>query len=196
KHPDADRRGIISDALHGLCYLHELYILHGDLKGTNILIKDDGVACLADLGLSRTSHEPTTNSLRGSGSTQYMSPEILLTEDARGVQRIPVKTLESDIFAFGLVIREVLGDERPYAEVRNTAYIIRLIAGGYTLPRPDNPVARQWLCDKMWEIVQLATHKDPEARPVAAELEKQFHSVPLSGRHTPRRRLSETENMK
>ncbi|KAG8678359.1 hypothetical protein FRC08_017840, partial [Ceratobasidium sp. 394] len=76
KNPEANRRNIVSDALRGLCYLHELYILHGDLKGTNILIKDDGTACLADLGLSRTSHEPTTNSLRGNGSTQYMSPEI------------------------------------------------------------------------------------------------------------------------
>lgn len=36
-----------------------------------------------------------------------MSPEILLTEDAKGIQKIPVKTFESDIFAFGLVIREV-----------------------------------------------------------------------------------------
>lgn len=36
-----------------------------------------------------------------------MSPEILLTEDAKGVQKVPVKTFESDVFAFGLVIREV-----------------------------------------------------------------------------------------
>jgi hypothetical protein len=36
-----------------------------------------------------------------------MSPEILLTEDALGIEKSPVKTLESDVFAFGLVIREV-----------------------------------------------------------------------------------------
>ncbi|KAG8709399.1 hypothetical protein FRC08_018364 [Ceratobasidium sp. 394] len=125
-----------------------------------------------------------------------MSPEILLTDDARDTPRIPVKTLESDIFAFGLVIREILGDERPYAEVRNTAHIIRLIANGHTLPRPDNAVARQWFCDRMWDIVQTATNKDPAARPVAAELEKQFHSVPPRGRHSPRRKTSEPENPK
>jgi hypothetical protein len=45
--------------------------------------------------------------MRGNGSIRYMSPEILLTDDESGARRIPVKTLESDIFAFGLVIREV-----------------------------------------------------------------------------------------
>ncbi|QRW12775.1 Tyrosine kinase catalytic domain protein [Ceratobasidium sp. AG-Ba] len=194
KHPDANRKNIVSDALHGLCYLHELYILHGDLKGTNILIKDDGTACLADMGLSRTSHEPTTNSLRGSGSTQYMSPEILMTDEANGIQKVPIKTMESDIFAFGLVIREILGDERPYAEVQNPARVIRLIVDGYTLPRPNNPIAKQWLCDRMWEIVQAATNKDPTARPVAADLEKQFQSVPLKERCSPKRKTSSPGN--
>ncbi|KAG8746041.1 hypothetical protein FRC10_006380 [Ceratobasidium sp. 414] len=107
KNPDANRRSIVSGALHGLCYLHDLKILHGDLKGTNILIKDDLTACLSDLGLARSSTEVTITNLRGNGSTRYMSPEILLTDDAQGIQKTPVKTLESDIFAFGLVIREV-----------------------------------------------------------------------------------------
>ncbi|KAH7334705.1 kinase-like domain-containing protein [Rhizoctonia solani] len=33
KYPGANRREIVSDALKGLCYLHGLGILHGDLKG-------------------------------------------------------------------------------------------------------------------------------------------------------------------
>ncbi|KAG9124712.1 hypothetical protein FRC07_010535 [Ceratobasidium sp. 392] len=182
KNPDANRRNIVSDALHGLCYLHGLKILHGDLKGTNILIKDDLTACLSDLGLARSSNEVTTTSLRGNGSTRYMSPEILLTDDAHGVQNTPVKTLESDVYAFGLVIRELLSDEIPYANINNIAHLVRIIASGHAPSRPENCVSQQWLCDKMWEVVQKAIHQDPAARPTAAELERQINFIPLETR--------------
>ncbi|CAE6388291.1 unnamed protein product [Rhizoctonia solani] len=158
KYPDANRRDIVSDALKGLCYLHGLRILHGDLKGANILIKDDCTACLSDLGLARASHEATTTSMRGNGSIRYMSPEILLTNDESGARRVPVKTLESDIFAFGLVIREILGNEVPYSEIQSIPHIIRLIASGSRPSRPKNAIAGEWLCDKIWNIVESRCH--------------------------------------
>ncbi|KAJ1306011.1 hypothetical protein OPQ81_010726 [Rhizoctonia solani] len=191
KYPDANRRDIVSDALNGLCYLHGLGILHGDLKGANILIKDDCTACLSDLGLARACHEATTASMRGNGSIRYMSPEILLTNDESDVCTIPVKTLESDIFAFGLVIRELLGDEIPYAEIHSIPHIIRLIASGSRPSRPKNPVANEWLCDKIWEIVEASLANNPKRRPAAFEISQRLSYVPATNRHTPRRRVSE-----
>ncbi|KAG8753204.1 hypothetical protein FRC12_011650 [Ceratobasidium sp. 428] len=108
-----------------------------------------------------------------------MSPEILLTDDAQGIQKTPVKTLESDIFAFGLVIRELLSDELPYANTNNIAHLVRIIASGYPLSRPDTCVAHQWLCNNMWEVIQKATHQDPKARPTATDLERQISAIPL-----------------
>ncbi|QRW25313.1 mitogen activated protein kinase [Rhizoctonia solani] len=169
KCPDANRRDIVSDALKGLCYLHELGILHGDLKGANILIKEDCTACLSDLGLARASHEATiTRTLR-----------------------IPIKTMESDIFAFGLVIRELLGNEIPYSEIQSIPHIIRLIASGSRPSRPKNLIASEWLCDKMWEIVEAALAGNPELRPTACELSQHLSRIPMATRHAPRRRVSE-----
>ncbi|KAL5638310.1 hypothetical protein ACGC1H_005108 [Rhizoctonia solani] len=191
KCPDANRRDIVSDALNGLCYLHGLGILHGDLKGANILIKDDCTACLSDLGLARACHEATTTNMRGNGSTRYMSPEILLTDDEAGACKIPIKTLESDIFAFGLVIRELLGNEIPYAEIQSIPHVIRLIASGSRPSRPKNAIANEWLCDKIWEIVEATLANNPKLRPTAPEVSQRFSSVPIVNRHTPRRRVSE-----
>ncbi|KAF8608237.1 kinase-like protein [Ceratobasidium sp. AG-I] len=195
RNPDANRREIVTDALRGLCYLHEMHVLHGDLKGANILIKDDGTACLADLGLARASSEATTTSLRGNGSIRYMSPEILLTEDAKGIQKTPVKTFESDVFAFGLVIRELLSDELPYADISSMAHIIRLIASGHCPSRPKSPVAQQWLCDRMWDIIQATMQSDPKSRPPAVEVEHRIKCVPSNGRHSPRRRISGPDSL-
>ncbi|CAE6470932.1 unnamed protein product [Rhizoctonia solani] len=179
KYPDANRRDIVSDALNGLCYLHSLGILHGDLKGANILIKDDYTACLSDLGLARVCHEATATSIRGSGSIRYMSPEILLTSDESSACQIPVKTLESDIFAFGLVIRELLGNEIPYAEMQSIPHIIRLIASGSRPLRPKNAVADEWLCDRMWEIVEATLSNNPKLRPTASEVSHRFSYIPV-----------------
>ncbi|CUA66988.1 hypothetical protein RSOLAG22IIIB_02899 [Rhizoctonia solani] len=191
KFPDANRRDIVSDALNGLCYLHGQGILHGDLKGANILIKDDCTACLSDLGLARACHDATTTSMRGSGSIRYMSPEILLMDDESGACKIPIKTLESDIFAFGLVIRELLGDEIPYAEIQSNALIMQLIANGSRPSRPKNTIASEWLCDKMWGIVEATLAGNPKLRPAASEVLQRFSSVPIVNRHAPRRRVSE-----
>ncbi|CAE6412363.1 unnamed protein product [Rhizoctonia solani] len=187
KFPDANRRDIVSDALNGLCYLHGQGILHGDLKGANILIKDDCTACLSDLGLARACHDATTTSMRGSGSIRYMSPEILLMDDESGACKIPIKTLESDIFAFGLL----LGDEIPYAEIQSNALIMQLIANGSRPSRPKNTIANEWLCDKMWGIVEATLAGNPKLRPAASEVLQRFSSVPIVNRHAPRRRVSE-----
>ncbi|KAF9644320.1 kinase-like protein, partial [Thelephora ganbajun] len=52
KHPDADRLGLLSDIARGLCHLHSCNVIHGDLKGRNVLVDNSGQACIADFGLA------------------------------------------------------------------------------------------------------------------------------------------------
>jgi serine/threonine protein kinase len=48
-------------SIAGLFYLHEQKIIHGDLRGTNILISDDRRAKIADFGLSKAWEEVCRN---------------------------------------------------------------------------------------------------------------------------------------
>lgn len=43
---------IIRDTLSALAYLHDLHIIHRDIKGTNILLTKRGEVKLADFGIS------------------------------------------------------------------------------------------------------------------------------------------------
>ncbi|KAF8183873.1 kinase-like domain-containing protein [Mycena galopus ATCC 62051] len=95
-------RGNVDKLLHqvaqGLNYLHSCNIVHGDLRGANILINDDWSACLADFGLSVFSNATTsmhTTSTRA-GSLYWMAPE-LIDPDRFGCKF--ARTKSSDIYA-------------------------------------------------------------------------------------------------
>ncbi|KLO11000.1 kinase-like protein, partial [Schizopora paradoxa] len=84
----------------GLCYLHfEKSIVHSDLKGSNILVSDDGRPLLADFGLSIS---PVSVSLAATaghgekGSTRWMAKELFLKGACH--------SQETDLWAFGMVI--------------------------------------------------------------------------------------------
>ena len=44
---------MLSEVAAGLAYLHDNQIVHGDLRGANVLIAEDGTAKLSDFGLSK-----------------------------------------------------------------------------------------------------------------------------------------------
>ncbi|KAG8717305.1 hypothetical protein FRC09_014477 [Ceratobasidium sp. 395] len=50
KNPSADRLELCRQVASGLAYLHECEMIHGDLKGANVLVSRTGVAKLADFG--------------------------------------------------------------------------------------------------------------------------------------------------
>ncbi|KAJ7185295.1 kinase-like domain-containing protein, partial [Mycena filopes] len=96
----------------GLRYLHAHNIIHGDLRGTNILITADWKACLADFGLSTLSDITASTTTTCRGSSYWMAPE-LLDPDSFGLKF--ARTRATDVYAFGCVcvervVRVVRGD--------------------------------------------------------------------------------------
>lgn len=55
--PAKDRFGILIDVASGLEYLHQNHIMHGNLRGANVLIDANGRALISDTGLSMSINE-------------------------------------------------------------------------------------------------------------------------------------------
>ncbi|KDQ16034.1 hypothetical protein BOTBODRAFT_97408, partial [Botryobasidium botryosum FD-172 SS1] len=81
--PDADRVCLLAQVADGLEYLHNLEpepVIHGDLRGPNILISPSGDARIADFGLSELKadiYDSCSTSFITAGNSRWQAPEIL-----------------------------------------------------------------------------------------------------------------------
>jgi len=155
---------IIRQMANGLAALHQQGIIHRDLKPSNIMLvrRKDGTqrAVLMDFGLARTeTHDTEVFESRSdfrAGAPYFMAPEIL---------RDSKPSIASDIYAFGLVIDEMVTRTRAFAGTSLQAlYFAKL------WEEPLNPVDRAPDLREHWGLTILkCLDRDPAMR---------FESVP------------------
>lgn len=81
-----------------LAYLHKEGVVHGDVKGANMLVSRDVKILLCDFGLAKIVGSATSTARSGMGTFLWQAPELL--------EGGP-KTFESDVYAFGITIYQV-----------------------------------------------------------------------------------------
>ncbi|KAK7000664.1 kinase-like domain-containing protein, partial [Favolaschia claudopus] len=148
----------------GLHYLHSMNIVHGDLKGVNILVTDDAHACLSDFGLATTIQDgdpqiTSTAMVSGSnhaGSLRWTAPELLVPEQF-GCEKY-VKSRASDVYAFAFVCIELETGKVPFADVTEIQAMFNTIRG----IRPGQP---ETMAETMYELVTEAWAQDFCDRP-------------------------------
>ncbi|KAE9399945.1 kinase-like protein, partial [Gymnopus androsaceus JB14] len=156
-HPEADKMEIL-DILKGLEYLHTRNppVVHGDLKGGNILMSDLGQCRLADFGLAAMMStlqtlSSSTDSTRG--SIRWMAPELF---DYKTNSRPSTST---DMYSLGCTIFEIITGAPPFSEVKpDIAVTVQIMSGS----RPLRPA--EGFSDGLWGIVRKC-YAVPEYRP-------------------------------
>ncbi|KDQ07615.1 hypothetical protein BOTBODRAFT_119839 [Botryobasidium botryosum FD-172 SS1] len=183
RNPNADVVDLLMQAAQGLQYLHTQNppVVHGDLKGARsgpfhliLLTLTRCEACIADFGLSEVleqvaaveTAEDSGNSTawQVAGHPRWQSPELLRAVSAEEARR----TTQSDIFAFGRVIIELLTGDLPFAEIANNIAVVAMVISGTLPERPkDAGVIARGLDDRMWGLVKECCETRPDKRPSA-----------------------------
>jgi len=154
KNEDVPLNSWVVDITKGLQYLHNESLVHGDLRGANILIDDNLTANLSDFGLSlfADTSSASVGSLVG-GAARWMAPEIM-----KGSR----PTFAGDIYSFGCVCLELHTGKPPFSEVANETQVVVKVLGGY---RPQKPLAGFPMRPGLWGIMTYCWMDDPNERP-------------------------------
>lgn len=158
---DDDIWHYIHDVAAGLNYLHHCNppIIHQDIKPANVLIDDSGNYAITDFGISAkrvkqyASQSVDDDYEEQSGTFAYMAPERFLEGN--------IPSAESDIWAFGATLYELLTGRVPFGE-----------DGG--LVQPDGKVSLPFkgikISNDIKQLICTCLSKNPSERPTAEQL--------------------------
>lgn len=133
----------------GLQYLHELNIIHNDLKCDNFLIGSDGKAKVTDFGLSCIPNSAEVKiDIKVQGAQQWKSPEHL-----RGER--PTKA--SDVYTLGMCVLEAVTGEAPWGTAADVTVRFHVRKGRLPL-RPAT------ISDDQWDLIEMLCASDPSYR--------------------------------
>jgi len=177
---------IVSGIAEALAYAHSKGIIHRDLKPGNVLLCQDGRACLADFGLARTVFNDSVLDVRQNqsvGTPAYMSPAVAAGE---------AEDTRCDIYSLGAMLYEMLTGRPPYVGRAPEMIIKQILAGPPEPITKLNPKAPPGLVT-IAEGCMAREHRDRYAsmNDVVADLRRVAEGSSPVGPHggTRRRRL-------
>nr|XP_043636686.1 probable receptor-like protein kinase At1g80640 [Erigeron canadensis] len=175
------RMKIALDIARGLEYLHERCtppVIHRDLKSSNILLGSNFNAKLSDFGLAITGGIHGKNNIKLSGTLGYVAPEYLLDGKL---------TDKSDVYAFGVVLLELLIGRKPVEKMSPSQYqsivtwAMPQLTDRSKLPNMVDPVIRDTMDLKhLYQVAAVAVlcvQPEPSYRPLITDVLHSF--IPL-----------------
>ncbi|XP_056410707.1 serine/threonine-protein kinase B-raf isoform X2 [Hyla sarda] len=175
---------IARQTAQGMDYLHAKSIIHRDLKSNNIFLHEDLTVKIGDFGLatvkSRWSGSHQFEQL--SGSILWMAPEVIRMQDKNPY------SFQSDVYAFGIVLYELMTGQLPYQNINNRDQIIFMVGRGYL--SPDLSKVRSNCPKAMKRLMADCLKKKRDERPLFPQI---LASIELLARSLPKIHRSASE---
>ncbi|QRW12040.1 Tyrosine-protein kinase [Ceratobasidium sp. AG-Ba] len=185
ENPGVNRLGLCEGICAGLAYLHEHDVIHGDLRGANVLISPKGTPRLIDFGLATVvgGIPAFSESSSMAGTVRWMAPELQVENHGT--------TRASDIFALGMTMLEMYTGAPPFSSIRNDLAVLlkyqrgerpsrpdishnKFDVGSYDSDDPKSSAICVSISDLMWDLIQNCWDQHPDNRPTAKNVLRQI----------------------
>ncbi|KAJ6545039.1 kinase-like protein [Mycena vulgaris] len=157
-------KSFTSQVLHGLVYLHDRGIIHGELKSSNILVDHTGICKIEGLGCSDT--EIRDNSQAVPRAIFWTAPEIIKTQ-------YKAYTAMADIWSVGCITLEMCTGKRPWYGVEAVAVMFKL----YHQTLRPYPPADLGVTPGAEDFMEKCLALNPKERMTAVELRQHSYLV-------------------
>ncbi|KAJ7636516.1 hypothetical protein FB45DRAFT_906753 [Roridomyces roridus] len=165
---DINRLNLVLDIALGLQHLHSWKLVHGDLKGINVLVTRSGRAVLAEFGLSSVTDSKilllSTSTVKTGGTMRWQAPELL---------RGDPNSFASDVYAFSCVCYEVFTGNLPFYELYNDAAVM------FRIMNDERPSRSPAILDSIWDLMLDCWKTKPEARPLIDKIVFRLRDRPI-----------------
>ena len=132
------------------------------------MVNNNGRAVLADFGSVNFASDHLTLQLSyaAAGTVRWMSPELLDPQRYGISEARPTK--ESDCYALGMVVYEILSGSTPFFMDNSFATLRRVLEG----ERPERPWgdAGKLFTDSIWNVVRCCWKDQPKERASARDV--------------------------
>ncbi|CUA73310.1 hypothetical protein RSOLAG22IIIB_05258 [Rhizoctonia solani] len=163
--PQVDRCNLCAQIASGLVYMHDLGLVHGDIKGNNVVVSEDGIAKITDFGSSTMAREFTiafTETQSVHYSIRWAAPELFESKPACD---------RTDVYAYAKTVLEALTGDLPHKGLTDFA-VMRSV--GVEGKLPDRPLEyippRSEKGDELWSLLSHCWNSDPARRPSIFEV--------------------------
>lgn len=136
---------------------HSRGIIHRDIKPQNIILKADGSLKILDFGIATAKGSvQLTQANNVMGSVHYLAPELARGEPA---------SFQSDIYALGIVLYEMLSGDVPFKADQAVQVALKHMRE----PMPSVRAVNSSVPQSLENVITRATAKDPSLRYQSAE---------------------------
>ncbi|XP_069823229.1 serine/threonine-protein kinase Nek4 isoform X1 [Dendropsophus ebraccatus] len=137
-----------------LQYLHDLHVMHRDLKTQNIFLTKSNIIKVGDLGIARVLESQYDMASTLIGTPYYMSPELFSNKPYN---------YKSDVWALGCCVYEMATLRHAFNAKDMNSLVYRIIEG--KLP----PMPRDY-SNELKDLIGTMLSRQPERRPTARQI--------------------------
>jgi len=180
KEKDNDTRlDMVRQIAQGLDYLHGHSVVHGNLRGSNVIVDDNGHPRICNYGLAFVIEPSEFTFIKTAGACRWTAPEIINPpEDAMSANSsLALFTTESDVYAFGMTVLEIFTGKIPFYQKKHDGSVIFSVLNG---GRPDLPPFLEERED-LRELLHDCWHEEARSRLTSRAINKRLDESRVLG---------------